>query len=125
MLKSCPYIRSASDMVSKFRGLCLKDAFSLTKFTGNAVDLHKVVSNDLRKNEMKDKDLNLGTLMTIKHWNDKDHSLGFTIKMNEKPATQRGLLATLRNINDLLSLGTPFLLKGRQIIQTLRKQNLK
>ena len=45
--------------------------------------------------------------------------------MNSKPATRRGLLAVLSCIYDPLGLGAPFLLKGRQIIQTLCKQNLK
>ena len=45
--------------------------------------------------------------------------------MNNNPATRQGLLAALSSIYDLLGLGAPFLLKGRQIIQTLCKQNLK
>ena len=55
----------------------------------------------------------------------KDDTLGFIVKMNNKPATRQGLLAALGSIYDPLGLGAPFLLKGRQIIQILCKQNSK
>ena len=45
--------------------------------------------------------------------------------MNNKPATRGGLFAALSSIYDPLGLRAPFLLKERQIIQTLCKQNLK
>ena len=77
---------------------------------------------------MKDKDLKLGNLTDNKalevKWNVKDDTLGFIIKMNNKPTTQQRLLAALSSIYDPLGLGAPFLLKGRQIIQILCKQNL-
>ena len=51
-------------------------------------------------------------------------TLGFIIKMDDKPATRRELLAALSSIYDPLGLGAPFLLKGRLIIQRLCKNNL-
>lgn len=39
--------------------------------------------------------------------------------MKEKPATRRGLLATLSSIYDPLSLASPYLLKGKRILQQL------
>ena len=41
----------------------------------------------------------------------KDDTLGFIVKMNNKPATRQGLLAALSSIYDPLGLGAPFLLK--------------
>ena len=55
--------------------------------------------------------------------NAKDETLGFIIKMNDKSPKQQGLLAALSNIYDPLGLGAAVLLKGRQIIQTIYKQN--
>ena len=78
---------------------------------------------------MKDKDLKLGNLTDDKalrvKWNVRDDTLEFIVKMDNKPATRRGLLAALSNIYDPLGLGAPSLLKRRQIVQTLCKQNLK
>ena len=110
--------------VKKVGALCLEGGFHLRKFTSNNVDLVRVIPNDVRKNGMKDKDLKLRKVTDDKaigvKWNVQDDTLGFIVKMNSKPATQRGLLAALSSIQ-----GAPFLLKGRLIIQTLCKQNLK
>ena len=57
-------------------------------------------------------------------WNIQEDTLGFIIKMDDKPATRRGLLAALSSLYDRLGLGAPFLLKGRLIIQRLCKNNL-
>ena len=129
MLKSFPNVKAACDMVNKVRALCLEGGFNLRKFTSNNVDLLRVIPNNIRKDGMKDKDRKLGNLTDNKalgvEWNIKDDTLGFIIKMNNKPATQQGLLAAFCSIYDPLGLGAPFLLKGRQLIQTLCKQNLR
>ena len=52
----------------------------------------------------------------------KADTLGFKIAIKEKPLTRRGMLSTLSSIYDPLGLGAPFLLKGKQIIQTLWAQ---
>ena len=126
MLKSFPDVKTAGDMVNKVRALYLEGGFNLRKFTSNDVDVLKVIPNDLRKDGLKDKDLKLGNFTDHKalgvKWNIKNDALGFIIRMNDKPATRRGLLAALSSIYDPLGLGAPFLLKGRQIIQTLCKQ---
>ena len=78
---------------------------------------------------MREKDLKLGNLTDDKalgvKWNVKDDTVGFIIKMNNKPATRRDLLAAPSSIYDPLGFSAPFLLKGRHIAQTLSKQNFK
>ena len=103
MLKSFPDVKAAGDMVKKMRTLCLEGGFDLRKFTSNDVDLLRVIPNDLRKDGMKEKYLKLGNLN----------------------AARRGFLAVLSGIYDPLGLCSPLLLKRRQIIQTLCKQNLE
>ena len=44
--------------------------------------------------------------------------------MDDKPSTQRGLLAALSSVYDPLGLRAPFLLKGKIFIQRLCKNNL-
>ena len=129
ILKSFTDVKEAGDMLKNVRALCLEGGFNLRKFTSNGIDQLRVIPNDLRKDGMKDKDLKLGNLTDDKalglKWNVKDDTLGFIVKMNNKPATRRGLLATIGSIYDPLDLGAPFLLKGIQIIQILCKQNLQ
>ena len=61
MLKNFADVKTAGDMVNKVKTLCLKGGFKVRRFTGNDVDLLKVISNDLRKDGMKNKDLKLET----------------------------------------------------------------
>ena len=90
MLKSFPDVETAVDMVNKVRTLCLEAGFNLRKFTSSSVDLLKVIPNDLRKDGMKNKSVKLRNLTHDKalgvKWNVKDDTLGFIIKMNNKPA---------------------------------------
>ena len=53
----------------------------------------------------------------------QNDTLGFYIKLADKPLTRRGLLSTLSSFYPL-GLGAPFLLKGRQIIQHLCRNRL-
>ena len=61
MLKNFADVKTAGDMVNKVKTLCLKGGFKVRRFTGNDVDLLKVISNNLRKDGMKNKDLKLET----------------------------------------------------------------
>ena len=92
------------------------------------LEVLKSILDKYRKDGVKDKDLNLGILPEDKtlgvKWNIQGDMLGFIIKMEDKPATQCGLLAALSSVYDPLGLGAPFLFKGRLIIQRLCKDNL-
>ena len=70
MLKSTPDVKTAGDMVNKVRVLSLVGGFSLRKFTRIDIDLLRVIPNDLKKDGMKDKDLNLGNLTVDKAQNE-------------------------------------------------------
>ena len=54
----------------------------------------------------------------------QNDTLGFYIKLTNKPLTIRGLLSTLSSAYDSLGLGAAFLLKGKQIIQQLCRNRL-
>ena len=86
ILKSFPNVKPAGDRMKKVRELCVEGGFNLRKLTSNNVDLLRVIPNDLRKNEMKDKELKLGNLTDDKalgvKWNVKDDTLGFIVNMN-------------------------------------------
>ena len=127
MLKCFPSAKIAVDMIYKVKSLCKEGGFNLTKFSSNHIEVLKSIPDECRKDGVKDKDLNLGILPEDKalgvKWNIQEDTLGFIIKMDDKPATQRGLLATLSSVFDPLGLGAPFLLKRRLIMQRLCKIN--
>ena len=58
-------------------------------------------------------------------WDTEKDTLGFTIKLVEKPSTRCGLLSMLSSVYDPLGLGAPFMLKRRQLIQQLCQEKLQ
>ena len=114
MLKSFPSPKIAVHMIDKVKLLCK--------------EVLKSISDEYRKDGVKDKDLNLGTLPDEKalgvQWNISEDTMGFIIKMDDKPAIQHGLPTALSKVYDPLGLGAPFLLQSRLIIQRLCKHNL-
>ena len=93
----------------------------MTKFVSNSKKVLHSIPETFRRNGVKDKDLGcnlpdkqaLGVLRNV-----EADTVGFKIAIKEKPLTRRRMLSTLSSNYDPLGLGAPFLLKGKQIIQT-------
>ena len=51
-------------------------------------------------------------------WNIED-KLEFKVKLKEKPMTWRGILSIISSIYNPLGLVSPYLLKGKKILQNL------
>ena len=116
----------AADMIHKVKSLCKECGLNLLKFYSNHAGALRSISMEHRKDEVNDKDLNLGTLCENKvKWNIQEDTLRLSIRMNEKPETKHELLAALSSVSSPLSLEALFLLKDRLIIQRLCKNNLK
>ena len=100
----------------------------LRNFISNSKEVLHSIPDTFRRNFAKGKDLGcklpdeqaLGALWTV-----EADTLGFKIAIMEKPLTRRRMLSVLCSISGLLGLGAPFLLKGKQIIQTVCAQNFK
>ena len=108
--------------------MCNEGGFNLTKFVSNSKKVLHSIPETFRRNGVKDKDIGynlpdaqgFGIL-----WNVEADTLGFKIAIKEKPLTRRGMLSTLSSIYDPLGLCAPFLLKRKQIIQTLYAQRFR
>ena len=96
MLKSSPSAKIAVGIIYKVKSLPKEGRFNLTKFSSNHLEVVKSIPDECRKDGVKDKDSNLGILPEDKalgvKWNIQEDTLGFIIKMNDKPASRRGLL---------------------------------
>ena len=112
MLKSFSSIEEAIRVTGKVKELCKEGGFNLTKFSSNNLDVLKTIQDKDRKDGVKDKDLAIGVLAEDKalgvRWNVGEDTLGFQIKMSDKPVTRRGLLAALSSVYDPFGLGAPF-----------------
>ena len=106
----------------------MQGGFNLTKLSCNHIEVLKPNLEESRKDEVKEKDLNNGIPLEDKaigvKWNIQECTLGFTIKIDDKPTTQRWLQAALSSVYHPLGLGAPFLLKDILITQRLCKKNL-
>ena len=122
LLKSVNSEDDAIKLIKNLRSMCNEGGSNLTKFVSNSKKVLHSIPETFRRNGFKDKDLGcklpdeqaLGIL-----WNVEADTLGFKIAIKEKPLTKRGMSSILSSIYDPLDLGAPFLLKGKQIIQTL------
>ena len=66
------------------------------------IEVLKSILDEYRKDARKGKDLNLVILpddkATEAKWNTQEDTSGFIVKMDNKPATQRGLQAALSHV---------------------------
>ena len=58
-------------------------------------------------------------------WNISDDSFTFNIQLNRRPLTKRKIVSIISSIFDSLGLASPFVLEGRQLLQTLRNQHVQ
>ena len=57
-------------------------------------------------------------------WNVEKDALCFKVNLKEKPRNRRGMLSMLSSFYDPLGLASPFILKGRLILQELCQEGL-
>lgn len=78
-------------MIHKTKSLFKNGVFNLVKFYSNHIEVLKSIPDEYRKDGVKDKDLNLWILLGKKSlgvkWNNKGDTLGFIIKMDDKPVS--------------------------------------
>ena len=57
------------------------------------------------------------------NWCVESDTLGFRINLQDNPMTRRGTLATISSIYDVFGFASPFLLRGRKILQEITSDN--
>ena len=102
--------------------------FHLTKFISNNRELLISISENQRRNRVKNADL-IGDLPTEKvldiQSNIPDEFFTFNIQVNRRPLPKRKMLSIISSIYDPLGLASPFVLEGRQLPQTLCNQHVQ
>ena len=128
LLKSFPTVNQAVNAIKQLQELCSRGGFNLTKFVSNKEEVINLIPDDKRKSIVRNELVTLGNLPEEKalglKWDTQNDTLGFYIKLADKPLTRRGLVSTLSSVYDPVGLGAPFLLKGRQIIQQVCRNRL-
>ena len=101
--------------------MCTAGGFNSTKFICRRRNVLMSILDIHRKEGVKDTDLIKEELLTEKtlgvNWNVKNDALCFKVSLKEKPRNRGGILFMLSYFYDPLGLASPFILKGRLILQ--------
>ena len=129
LIKSTKDAEEAVSLIKNVVPMCAAGGFKLTKFISNPPNVLSAIPEEDRKVGVKDQDLLTGKVPEERAlgvlWNTDNDTLCFNIDIMDKSLTRRGLLAMLSSIYDPLVLVSPFLLKGRKIIQELCKDSFQ
>ena len=106
--------------------MCTAGGFNLTKFICNRKNVLMSILDIHRREGVKDTDLVKEELPTERalgvYWNVEKDALGLKVNLKEKPRNQRGMLSMMSSFYDPLGLVSPFILKGRSILQELPRR---
>ena len=114
--------QKAIELIHNIDQMCSAGGFNLTKIMCSSSAVMETVS-PLKRSESA-KLFNLKGPSTVERplgvlWTIENDSLGFNITFKSGALTRRGILATISSVYDLLGIASPFLLKGRKILQEI------
>ena len=129
-LKSVATKREAVTLIEKSKELCKRGGFNLHKFLSNNKDVLAATSPHERAEGVKSLDFskNEDTLPIERtlgvEWCIESDTFQFRIQLKDRPLTRRGILSTVSSIYDPLGLVSPLILRGKQILQELCKNDV-
>ena len=116
----------AVSLYEELCALCAKGGFQLTKWISNRRTVLAAIPQQERAAEVKDLDLDNGTLPVERalgvQWCVQSDSFKFKIMLRDRPLTRRGILSTVSSIYDPLGLLAPVVLSAKRILQNLCRQ---
>ena len=121
-LKSLATVEEAVALIKNAKKMCKSGGFNLHKFISNHKDVIKSIQESDRGG-VKELDLDSGTLPLERtlggQWCIESDCFQFSIILQDKPCTRRGILSTVSSIFDPLGFVSPLLLQGKFILQDL------
>ena len=129
-LYSAKTVEEAVKLVDEARQLCNTANLRLHKFISNNREVIGFIPESERSSHVQIVDLNLGVLpegRTLEiRWNTDADSLEFTINtsIDATSLKRRSVLATISFLYDPLGCVSPFVLKGKLILQQMCREDL-
>lgn len=125
-LKSAPTEEEAVALVKNLRDLCMEGGFNLTKWVSNSRKLLSSIPAEHRASELKDLDLTHNSLPTERalgvQWRTEDDTFAYSIKLQDKPMTRRGILSVVNSIYDPLGFLVLVVLPAKLLLRDLCKE---
>ena len=117
----------AIDLILNVIGMCKAAGFNLTKLMSSNPVVMERIPVEKRSESLENYCLDksdilkrpLGVLWTI-----ENDSLGFNVTFKTGVLTRFGILPTINGIYDLLGIASPFLLKGRKVLQEITAEKV-
>ena len=122
MLKSSRGIDEAVDLIQRIRNICKAGEFILTKFVKQQDWSDEINSRGtLQKNHQHQRARKLRSTKgkSIRSSIEHQNRYIWIQDIEDKPATEIGMLSELSSVYNPLGLASPFILKGRRITQKL------
>ncbi|XP_035986916.1 uncharacterized protein LOC118560197 [Fundulus heteroclitus] len=128
-LISIDSVNKAKQLVTEAQEVCAKAKLRLHKFVSNNKEVLSVIPETERASNPNDVSLNssekhLQSVLGVK-WNIEDDMFSFNVTLKERPATRRGILATVASVYDPLGFLSPYTLTGKQILQEMCKRGVE
>ena len=127
-LKSVATEEKAIPLVNELRILLELGGFRLTKWLCNSRSVMKSVPEEERAKTAMNIDLDKDSLPTDRVlgvlWSVETDSFSFSVNIQEKPLTKRGLLSLTSSIYDPLGFVSPYVLNAKLLFQTLCRRNI-
>lgn len=127
-LISIDSVREAKQLVCEAQEVCAKGKLRLHKFACNNKEVMSIIPETERASKTKDVNLNysviqMQSVLGVK-WNIEADVFSFSVALKERPATRRGILATVASVYDPLGFLSPYILTGKQVLQEMCKRGV-
>ena len=128
MIRSVKCVEDAKNLIPEMEKLLQEGGFSLGKFMSTSRDVIESVPEEKRAKSLQNLDINDCSLpqesaLGLK-WNVEGDYFTYSIDLQDKPMTKRGLLSTSASLYDPLGLVAPVLLVPKLIQQEMCRRNL-
>ena len=128
MIRSVSTIKEARDLIPEMQALLKAGGFDLAKFMSTSRDVIESVSEEQRAKSLQnvsiqDSSLPQESALGLK-WDVEGDVFTYTVNLQDKPLTKRGLLSTTASLYDPLGLVAPVLLVPKLMQQELCRKEL-
>ena len=127
-LKSVCTTEQAIKLIHDVKEMCTRGGFHLHKFVSNDKEVIRNIPEVDRADDIKELNLDLDALPLERtlgvQWCVESDCFEFTIMLQDKPCTRRGILSTISSIFDPIGFVAPLMLEGKSILQELCGRDL-
>ena len=106
--------------------MCKRGGFNLTKFVSNSEQVMSSIQTNKQAVSVESPRIGESKLPVIRalgvSWCIEHDQFGFRVTLNDTPLSRRAILSSISSIYDPLGLISPFLLRGRKILQEITSE---